>query len=136
VTLAIGVLVTFGSLVAALPMVFALSPRFARREVLGLPLPLVVLGVAIYPRRTDRPRSTSISRSATRGVRGAGPPVVIALVAVTLSTIATLAIGAYASGSRERRPTLRRIPRGAADVECVRDLRRVPLGRVVPRVAG
>jgi hypothetical protein len=48
-TLAIGVLVSFGALVAALPLAFALAPRLSRSSVLGLPLPLLVLGVAIYP---------------------------------------------------------------------------------------
>src|SRR5688500_8283376 len=48
-TLAIAVLLVFGAMVAALPLLFAVAPRLARREVLGLPLPLLVLGVAIYP---------------------------------------------------------------------------------------
>ncbi|MEO6715044.1 MAG: hypothetical protein ABIM89_16680 [Mycobacteriales bacterium] len=48
-TLAFGVLLGFGSLVAALPLIFALAPQLARREVLGLPLPLAVLGIGIYP---------------------------------------------------------------------------------------
>jgi len=47
--LAIGVLVSFGLLVAALPLAFALAPRLTRSVALGLPLPLLVLGVAIYP---------------------------------------------------------------------------------------
>jgi hypothetical protein len=47
--LALGVLVSFGLLVAALPIVFAVAPRLTRSTLLGLPLPLVVLGVAIYP---------------------------------------------------------------------------------------
>jgi hypothetical protein len=47
--LAVGVLVSFGLLVAALPITFAVAPRLTRSTVLGLPLPLVVLGVAIYP---------------------------------------------------------------------------------------
>lgn len=48
-TLSLGVLVLFGSFVAALPLVFALAPRFADHDVLGLPLPLALLGIAIYP---------------------------------------------------------------------------------------
>lgn len=48
-TLAFGVLLGFGSLVASLPLIFALAPHLARRHVLGVPLPLAVLGVAIYP---------------------------------------------------------------------------------------
>lgn len=47
--LAAGVLVTFAALIAALPLAFALTPRLARATVLGLPLPLLVLGVGIYP---------------------------------------------------------------------------------------
>ncbi|MEP7053917.1 MAG: hypothetical protein ABI912_01545 [Actinomycetota bacterium] len=48
-TLALGVLLGFGSLVASLPLLFALAPHLANRQVFGLPLPLAVLGVAIYP---------------------------------------------------------------------------------------
>lgn len=48
-TLAAGVLLCFGSLVGALPLLFALAPGLRDRRLLGLPLPLLVLGVAIYP---------------------------------------------------------------------------------------
>lgn len=48
-TLALGVLLGFGSLVAALPLLFAFAPHLAGRQVLGMPLPLAVLGIAIYP---------------------------------------------------------------------------------------
>jgi hypothetical protein len=47
--LAIGVLITFGVLVAALPFAFAVAPRLTNSTFLGLPLPLLVLGVVIYP---------------------------------------------------------------------------------------
>jgi hypothetical protein len=48
-TLAVGVLLCFGGFVAALPLAFAWLPHLAHRDVAGVPLPLVVLGVAIYP---------------------------------------------------------------------------------------
>jgi uncharacterized membrane protein (DUF485 family) len=47
--LGIGVILAFSAIIAALPLLFALNPQFLRRSALGLPLPLLVVGVLIYP---------------------------------------------------------------------------------------
>lgn len=47
--LAIGVLLIFTVLLGGLPLLFAVEPRVSDIEVIGLPLPWVVLGAAVYP---------------------------------------------------------------------------------------
>ena len=43
------VIVGVGALVAGLPLCFWLFPGLARIQVLGMPLPWVLLGFAVYP---------------------------------------------------------------------------------------
>jgi hypothetical protein len=47
--LAIFVVLTVGVLVAGLPFFFWLFPGLARVQVLGMPVPWVLLGFAVYP---------------------------------------------------------------------------------------
>ena len=47
--LAVRIFAVFGSLLMGLPALFALYPHLGRFEVVGIPLPWVVLGVAVYP---------------------------------------------------------------------------------------
>jgi hypothetical protein len=47
--LALLVLATLGVLVAGLPLLFTLLPGLAEVHVLGMPLPWVLLAVAVYP---------------------------------------------------------------------------------------
>ena len=47
--LALRVFVVFGSLLLGLPVLLASSPRLTRIEVFGMPLPWVILGIAVYP---------------------------------------------------------------------------------------
>jgi hypothetical protein len=47
--LALRIFAVFGCLLMGLPALFALAPRLGRFEVLGIPLPWVVLGLAVYP---------------------------------------------------------------------------------------
>ena len=47
--LAAAVLVTVTILVAGLPLLFLLFPSLVRTQVLGMPLPWVLLGFAVYP---------------------------------------------------------------------------------------
>ena len=43
------VLVSIGVLVAGLPLLFHLAPALLRVQLLGMPLPWVLLGFAVYP---------------------------------------------------------------------------------------
>ena len=47
--LAAAVLVTVSILVAGLPLLFLLVPSLVRTQVLGMPLPWVLLAFAVYP---------------------------------------------------------------------------------------
>lgn len=47
--LAIGVLLIFAVLLGGLPLLFVLAPELRTVEVLGLPLPWLLLGVLVYP---------------------------------------------------------------------------------------
>jgi hypothetical protein len=47
--LAVRIFAVFGSLLLGLPAVFASNPEMGRFLVLGIPLPWVILGGAIYP---------------------------------------------------------------------------------------
>jgi hypothetical protein len=47
--LALRIFAVFGCLLMGLPALFALYPRLGHFEVVGIPLPWVVLGVAVYP---------------------------------------------------------------------------------------
>ena len=47
--LAIAVLVALGILVGGLPLLFTWVPSLADVEILGMPLPWVLLGFAVYP---------------------------------------------------------------------------------------
>jgi hypothetical protein len=42
-------LVAFGGVVGSLPLLFLLVPELGRMDVLGMPLPVVVLGVPLFP---------------------------------------------------------------------------------------
>ncbi|WP_207946951.1 DUF485 domain-containing protein [Actinomadura sp. 7K507] len=47
--LAVGLCLVLAVVVAGLPLLFALVPAVREQEVLGLPLPWVLLGAVIYP---------------------------------------------------------------------------------------
>lgn len=47
--LGLGVLGAFGLTVCALPLLFAVAPALRTAEVLGVPLPWLLLGVGAYP---------------------------------------------------------------------------------------
>lgn len=47
--LAVGVLLAFALAVGGLPLLFALAPALREVQVLGLPLPWLLLGAAVYP---------------------------------------------------------------------------------------
>jgi hypothetical protein len=47
--LASAVLLAVAVLVAGLPLLFRLAPRLVQVQVLGMPLPWVLLGFAVYP---------------------------------------------------------------------------------------
>lgn len=47
--LALRIFAVFGCLLMGLPALFALYPHLGHFEVFGIPLPWVVLGVAVYP---------------------------------------------------------------------------------------
>ena len=47
--LALSVLVALGVLVGGLPLLFTWAPALADVELLGMPLPWVLLGFAVYP---------------------------------------------------------------------------------------
>jgi hypothetical protein len=47
--LALTVLVALGVLVGGLPLLFTWAPALAEVELLGMPLPWVLLGFAVYP---------------------------------------------------------------------------------------
>jgi hypothetical protein len=47
--LAVGVLVGFALALCGLPLLFALAPALRTEQVLGLPLPWLLLGVLAYP---------------------------------------------------------------------------------------
>ena len=47
--LALGLCLVLAAVVAGLPLLFALAPAVREQQVLGLPLPWVVLGAVIYP---------------------------------------------------------------------------------------
>ena len=47
--LALTVLVALGVLVGGLPLLFTWAPALAKVELLGMPLPWVLLGFAVYP---------------------------------------------------------------------------------------
>ncbi|TDC39019.1 hypothetical protein E1281_38915, partial [Actinomadura sp. KC345] len=47
--LALGLCLVLAAVVAGLPLLFALVPAAREQEVLGLPLPWVLLGAVIYP---------------------------------------------------------------------------------------
>lgn len=47
--LALRVFAVFGFLLAGLPVLLATSPRLGRVAVFGLPLPWLILGIAVYP---------------------------------------------------------------------------------------
>ena len=47
--LALSVLVALGVLVGGLPLLFTWAPTLAEVELLGMPLPWVLLGFAVYP---------------------------------------------------------------------------------------
>ena len=47
--LSLTVVATLGIVLGSLPLVFALVPATRRVDVLGLPLPWVVLGLLVYP---------------------------------------------------------------------------------------
>jgi hypothetical protein len=47
--LGLAVLAVVGGVLGSLPVVFALEPRLADIRVLGVPLPWLLVGVAVYP---------------------------------------------------------------------------------------
>jgi hypothetical protein len=47
--LAMRIFAIFGCLLMGLPALFALSPRLGHFELIGIPLPWLVLGAAVYP---------------------------------------------------------------------------------------
>lgn len=47
--LALGIVVLLGVTVGALPLVFLLLPGLVEVQVLGVPLPWILLGLAVYP---------------------------------------------------------------------------------------
>ena len=115
------------------------SPRC---DVLGLPLPWLLLGVARLPRRWSWPRgSTSGRPSATsatspswcsrrRDVSGSA----YGVVAVAVVIAATVLIGTFALRLSRTTSDFYVASRvGVAGVERVGDRRRVPVGGVVPR---
>jgi hypothetical protein len=48
-SLALRVFFVFGSLLLGLPVLLASSPRLARIDILGMPLPWAILGIGVYP---------------------------------------------------------------------------------------
>lgn len=47
--LAVGVLLAFALTVGGLPLLFAVAPALRATELLGVPLPWLLLGVVVYP---------------------------------------------------------------------------------------